>query len=235
MEQEEQQQEQQTEEKTQEWDKERQRADQAESMARKAKEEAEALSQSLAETTEKLNKLEEQQRQAQQEYQKAKDDFDVMDTLTVDPAVIKNLQRLKDKVDKLENENKNLVSKATAYEEAENKRYQESQKKQTIERILKPLDEEFGAKYRNEAMKLADDLVDTGKVKQPNDPLSAAELMRRCYKEIVAKNKPKEKETVPSDSGVGGISHSEPKKKPGTMQEVLADMRKNPSTWRGKT
>jgi hypothetical protein len=81
----------------------------------------------------------------------------------------------------------------------------EKQKAEVIERILTPLDEEFGAKYRSAAKKLADEWVDSGKCHQPTNELDGYHLMRRAYAEVVSK-KSVVKETQPTaDNGSGSI------------------------------
>lgn len=229
-----------------EWDKERQAKDQekaaehkkqleeVESKAQRAREEADALAEAQQVAQDKITKLEQQLSQTQQSIQTKKDELDAMDDDLVDKSVINNLKKMEAKSARQEQQLEELQLKAKAYEEAEQARTIKAQKAESREKILKPLDEEFGGKYRNDALKLADEMVDKGTVKQPQDVIEAMTLMRKCYKQVVENKQKKEKSSVPSDSGGGGLGHRPDQRKTGSRQDVLADMQKDKS-WKTGT
>jgi hypothetical protein len=77
---------------------------------------------------------------------------------------------------------------------------------------------------------MADELVDSGEEKKPNDILSGLRMMRKCYKAIEAKTKEEsdEKPETPTDKGKGSFTFSESDDyKEGTRDEILAEMKAN--------
>jgi len=211
--------------KDEKWDEMRQQVDQAESVARKAREEAETLSAAYTEAQAEIEKLKTANAERQRDIDVKKSELDQMDPDLVDKNVIKNLERMQQRLDKSEKRAEQLELKAKAYEEAETKRNEKVRKAETREKILKPLDTEFGAKFRNEALKMADDLVDSGKEKQPTDPIEAMILLRKCYQQVSDKKKP----SVATDSGASGVSHQPAKRKTGSLDDVFDDMLKDKS------
>jgi hypothetical protein len=99
------------------------------------------------------------------------------------------------------------------------------------EEIYADCDDEFGAQYRNAAIKLADQKVQDGEVELPRTVVQGARLMRHCYKEVSEGAKPKEdkkKSSVPTDTGLRGLSVTDIQEskefKPGSLDEVAKDM-----------
>ncbi|MHC4603391.1 MAG: hypothetical protein ACYS6W_08685 [Planctomycetota bacterium] len=221
-------------EESKKWDEHKQKLDQAESVASKAKLEAEEYAEALAEKEAQLAEMKVKLEANQQTVQTKKDQLAEMDSQYVDKSVISNIQRLEESNKKQAERIAKQEEKITKAEAAEQQRQDELAVERMKQEILKDCDKEFGSKYRNDAYKLADNLVDTGKEKQPKTQYAGYKLMRKCYKQVKdeaeAKEKAeKEKEKVPTDSGSGGISFTKTKRKSGSMQEVLADMKKDTS------
>jgi len=207
------------------WDKDRQRIDQAEADARRAREDADTAIETLAETRTELAEVKAELAKGKQVVQAEKDKLENMDPDVVPQSVINNLKRLEERNTELQKRNEALETKAQAYEEAQRTSLQEAAKNTTIERVLKECDDEFGAKFRNDAYKLADELVDSGKEKKPKDVIEAMRLMRKCYKQV-SETKPETTNDVPADSGGGSAPPAPETRKSGSRTDVLADMKK---------
>jgi chromosome segregation ATPase len=208
------------------WDEMRQQVDQAQSVATKAREEAETLSAAYTEAQAEIEKLKAANAERQQAIDDKKSELDQMDPDLVDNSVRRNIEKMEKRLEQSEKRAEKLELKARAYEEAETKRSEEARKAEVREKILTPLDAEFGAKFRNKALKLADDLVDSGKEKQPTDPIDGMILLRKCYQQVSSEKK---KPSVATDSGASGVSHQPVKRKTGTRDEVFDDMLKDKS------
>ena len=221
------------------WDEQKQKLDQAESVANKAKLETQEYAEALEESNAKLADMQAKLDANQKTVQTKKDQLAEMDSQYVDKGVVSNIHRQEEsnkkqaeKITKLEEK---IIKAETIEQERQNALAVEGMKQE----ILKDWDKEFGSKYRNEAYKLADSLVDSGKEKQPKTQYAGYKLMRKCYKQVKdeaeAKIKAEEdKKKVPTDSGSGGVSHTKTKRKSGTMKEVLADM-KTDKSWMAET
>ena len=75
------------------------------------------------------------------------------------------------------------------------------------ERILSKLDETYGAKYRNEALKLAQEAANEDG-KAPDGELDVYLLLDKKYSELKDKDKTSEKD-IPIDNGSGGVTFKE--------------------------
>lgn len=185
----------------------RQDADAAQSAYDKAQDEIDALKTKLESKQEEKSSLEK------------------MDPDYVDKTVQKNIQLLADANKELQTKITNLEQKAQSYEETASQRQADEAKTQTRERILGALDGEYGAEHRNNAVKMAQELVDTGKESQPKDVLDADRLMRKCYKKLATEKTAAKKTSTASDSGSGSVSHpSQSGIKEGSMDDVKAQM-----------
>lgn len=215
------------EDKTDEkWSQEKQRADQAEANFRKSSTEKDELVLAISDRDEKLTKLE--QRITDLAESKDIPDEDLLDPDLVDAKTIKTVSKMNRQIRDQEKAIEKLKKLADDFQEKTKKQEVKSEKEKTIERILKPLDKEFGAKFRNAARKMADDLVDGGKEKQPQDIIEAMTLMRQCYSAVVKTetDKTEEKKKVQTDSGSGSLSLDSAELKKGSRMEVLADIKK---------
>lgn len=215
--------------KKQDWDKERQRADQEKANAEKARADADQLATERDEYASLVNEQAQRVEQLEKQLEaKAKlegiKDVDNLDPALVDPAVIKAITRLKTQLESTTTELTDLRAKANQYEQIERQRENEKRVDTAKERILKPLDEEYGAKYRNEAMKLAQDFCD--KRKRPfDDGIEASQFFAKTYKEIAAREKSGSKTTkVPTDSGAESVNFSDTEIKGDTVDEIWANM-----------
>lgn len=208
-----------------EWDKQRQRADQLEANLKKVLNDNTALSGTVRNYEDRIGQLEKVIQLNKQQMTDIKEldplSADIPDLVNQNKILISELKNTKDKLSTLE--------KLASDFQKERQSQQESEKKSAIiEKILKPLDEQYGAKFRNEAKKMADDLVDSGKVKQPEDAIDAFLLLAKCYQDV--KNKVTSKEvkekSVATDSGTGNIGYIPDEKQEGTFEQVLSDMQK---------
>lgn len=223
------------EEPKQDYDKIQQQADQFKANAEKAaaeleavKEEKTAIETELAGRDEKLQEL--QTRLEEYASTKGVDDIDNLDPAYTDAKVIKVIKTLKADVEEAKGNLKEQQEKISAYEQKETERAATKQKNETIERVLGLCDDEVGPQYRNEAYKMADELVRSGEEKV-GDELDAYRLLTKCYKKL-AKEKEKSKTPgVTTDTGEGGISVDDSEVKTGTLEEVRADMEKNKGSW----
>ncbi len=214
-----------------EWDKQKQLLDQERANSKKAREESETLSAALEDAQGRLATLEQQMKDKESAVLKETQRLEDLDPALVDSKVISNFGKMKSQFEQLSSQVAAQQREIDAYKGIESERQRETGKQKTINKILAPLDEEFGAKYRNDAVKMADQLINDGTETQPQDSIEAFSLMRKCYKTLVDKDTKKAtpKKMVPADSGTGSIPFLETTKKQGTIEEVLADMRKNPS------
>jgi vacuolar-type H+-ATPase subunit I/STV1 len=203
------------------WDSERQRADQAEANFRK-------LQREQSEKEAKLDAAIKQSEALQaklDEIAKANDiDLDSMDTALVDASVLKVLKATKDRVDAANRRVSELEKVAKGYEEQKVKDQIATQQEQAKQEILADIEAEFPAKFRNEAIKMADKIcADRGY--SPSDRYEASKLLRSCYKRL-SETKPSPKPAT-TDTGTKTATAS-PKEevKPGSLREVMAQMRK---------
>lgn len=206
-----------------EWDKERQRADQAEANLRKTQarqQETELKAQQLEKTVSELtNKM------GQIESVKGLDLTDLDADKADVPDVVREYAKMRTALEEQTKEITALKQKAVQYETNAEKERQERDKEATIERITTPLDKKYGAKFRNEARKLAEDEV-SSRGYAPADPLEARDLLEKHYINLKAEAE-KTKETIPSDNGRGGSKASFGDNiTPGKIDDVMGQVRK---------
>jgi chromosome segregation ATPase len=185
------------------WDKFQQQLDQERANTRKLSQDREQLSMKLGEMSAKVETLQRAISDSKTQAQEVKD----LDPNSADiPELTKHNNWLRQQLRETQESVKKLAGLATEFQGREQQRALEDMRAKTIEKILKPLDEEFGAKYRTTAKKLADKLVDSGEEQQPADTYEASLLMRKCYKRVVDGEKvpTKEKKSPTTDSGSGG-------------------------------
>lgn len=220
--------------KQQEWDKERQKVDQLTANVTKMAEEKTAMSDQLTGLTEqnqslvdKLDSLESKLVQKQTEGDKVK-----LDSELVDPNVIKAIENIQEELSETKQQLNDSNTKITDLV-ATKKKYEDQQvtdaelERKTVskERILSSLDKRYGAKYRNEALNLAQkDVDEVGK--PPEDVLGVYLLLEPHYIELAKNDKPaKTKETVPVDDGAGGVVFDDSKPQEGTRKDLLKGVR----------
>lgn len=157
-----------------------------------------------------------------------------LDPNTTDvPDLVKNHQALVNKMAALEERYARAEQILQQQAQQELQRNQNAVLERKKERIYSKCDKRYGAQFRNEAIALADRLVEDHEVEQPTDEMEGLELMERCYEEVSKKHTPKTKEakTVPpTDTGLRGLSVTDiedsEEYKPGTLDQVAADMKK---------
>lgn len=221
---------QQIDENKQEWDKEKQRADQAEAVNRRLQNQLEEISEEHAKTQSIVDTLRSEIAEMKVKRQDVKDELAEMDESVSDPTLVRNLKGLNEKLKTTYDRLAVAEAKISQYEQIEFQK-QESVKRDGVkEEVLGFCDEEFGAKYRNEASKLADKLVDDGDELQPKNITAAIKLLARCYKQVrdeESKKTTTSKKVTSIDTGQSGVSFSfSDDIKEGSLEEVAAQMRK---------
>lgn len=206
------------------WDTERQEREQIQANYEKAAAENQAITEQLEANQLQITELEEQLKA--KEEQKT---YPELDDELVDKNVIKSITELRAQVKGLTDQNAELTKYAENHKKVEEQRAADANQERLINKMCKPLDEEFGANHRNAARKLAESLVTEGKEKKPEDAIDVMYLMRKCYT-AVSKGEKKE-ESVRTDPGGGGVIPPAGQKKPGTNMEVFEDMKRDTS-WR---
>ena len=215
-----------TEEKEDEkWSQEKQRADQAEANFRKLAKEKDELVSSISARDTKLAGLE----QKLADLAEAQDVpvEDLLDPDLVDAKTIKTVSKMAKQIRDQKKAIDNLTKLADDFQSKSKTQEAKSEKEKTIEKILTPLDKEFGAKFRNSARKMADKLVDDGKEDQPKDVIEAMTLMRQCYVTVKTEAEAKAaKKVVQTDNGSSSFSLDASIPKSGTRREIMAQMKK---------
>ena len=241
---------------TTEYTREKQAVDQERANARRAREEATAAQEAYEEAAEQLGQVQEElaalkaaneseKQKLQSQQQKLQD----MDPDLVDAKVIANIrqleQRLADQESKFQKEKSELIGqlsqlseKAQTYEQEREQAIEKQRHDQAVESVLSTVEKSLkrhgiaGAeKYRTEALKLADELVDSGQAQKPLDAFSAVDFMEDCYLQVKARYD-KGKKPVSVDTGKSGVGPVAKKtRKTGTLDEVADDMLKDQS-WR---
>ncbi|MGI6140062.1 MAG: hypothetical protein ACOYI9_13675 [Candidatus Hydrogenedentales bacterium] len=207
------------EEKSQ-WDKERQRLDQAEATLKRISQEKMQIESKLPEYESKIAELQSKL----DAFVSAKEvDADDLDPDLVDPSVIKTVKKLKDQISFQQKSHDELLQKVSAYEKSEAEKRMIEMQKRRREEVLGPLDEQFGAKYRAEAIKLAEEKINSMPM-PPKSDIETYRILEQCYRQ--AKQKDEQKQATPTDTGKGGIPLGESDIKPGSRAEVLAQIKK---------
>lgn len=234
---------------------EKQMLDQERANTRRAREELASVSEAYDEANERLGQLEQELEQLKTANEAEKHKLETqqqrledMDPELVDGKVIANIrkleQQLKDQESQFQQQKtqlltqlKELSNKATTYEQQQAATAEEQRRVKVRENVLNRVEKSLerhgigaAAKYRTEALKLADELVDSGQVKQPQDVIEAVELMEDCYLKIKAKHDKGKGKTVSVDTGKSGVTApSGTARKSGTLDEIADDMLKDKS------
>ncbi len=209
-------------EKESEWNKEKQRADQAEANLRKIQQERQAMEARLVDAQKKAETLEAKL----SEFAKANDiDLDEIDQDITDPKVVKALKVMKQQIEAANSRAAELEKVKESYEASERNKQIELQIEKSKAEIIEDIEQEFPAKFRNEALKMADEVC-AKRGHSPADRYEAHKILRNCYKELAAKSKPAEtKKTVPTDTGKGGGAIPEETLGTGSIRELAQKMK----------
>ena len=223
------------------WDKDRQALDFERANVRRAHEQIETLNQAYEQATSKITELESMLQSLKTEKQSEQDKLDDMDPDIVDEKVANNIRRLEKLIIEQRSQLGETRQEIAYYkqriaEEEAQKRNEQAKESvlSTVEDVLAENGVQGAAKYRNEASKLADELVDTGKEKQPKTVQDAIKLMTKCYLQVKASKDKSKKGSVSVDTGKAGPTTPARKStgiKPGRLADVKAQMLQNPS-WR---
>jgi hypothetical protein len=205
-----------------------------------AKGQDDALQKMTAELTEAREekqtlaaKLDELTATIKQEKERSKDALEPVDDALVDPKVIRNLEKLYEQHGRLEVQVKEQAEKISKYEAKEAEIAKAEQIKSVTEKILKPLDETYGAKYRDAAYALADKMVQKGEARAPGDALDGYLLLEKCYRQLKAKEDAASPKAPVTDSGFGGIPFNDSKITTGSRADILAEIKKHGLTKAG--
>ena len=212
---------------SQKWDKEKQRADMEHANFLKAKSQKDMLESKLGNYESRMEQLEKQIKVNQDKVEIAE-----LDPLRADvPDLVNQNQKLIQKLKQMETQFQSLQSKAQTFEEKESQRQQNEDRQKTIDKICKPLDKEYGAKYRSKAVKMAEDAVNNGDEESPLDAMDAYLMLTRYYKKVKSEDETeKKKETIPVDTGLGAFSFQGTDIKEGSLNDVIGAMRKSIGT-----
>jgi chromosome segregation ATPase len=206
-----------------EWDPERQRADQAEANLRKTQarlNENDVRSQQLEKTVSDL-KGELEQINAVKGLNLGGIDANEADV----SDVVKRQDKLVEGLEAATKEITALKQLASQYEADADKTAQKESQNKVMERIMTPLDDKYGAKYRNEAKKLAEKEVEE-RGSSPADSLECHQILEKHYIALKEADK-KEKLPASGDNGRGGSGFVPGEGLvDGTLKDVVGQIRK---------
>ena len=128
-------------------------------------------------------------------------DLDEQEYEGTDLNLVKAINALKVKQKTKDAEVAALKKKVSDYETKIRSDAAKQKSLSNYEQLLDELDEEYGAQYRNEAVKSFNELIAKGKVPKGN-VAKATRILERCYKE--AKSSKKDDSELALDTGTGG-------------------------------
>ncbi len=198
----------------------RQQAQQNDANARRERQAREENEKAATETKAQLDQTNQKLQDLEQKLEQ-QSQYHEMDKDVVDPAVAKNIEALRKEVEAQRTASNGMQAKITQYEQLEAQRAQDKQYSDAVESICKPLDEQYGEKYRSEARSLADKAVEDGTDKKPQTTLEAYLLHQKFYKELSEKTDVK---TATTDKGKG-TKVVKTELKPGKFDDVLKEMK----------
>ncbi len=219
----------------QDWDKDRQKLDQLSANVTKIASEKAELATQLTEMSQRsqdmqstVSRLEEQLSTAQVARQA---ETDSLDSDLYDDKLIKKISGFEAEI---ANTKKALIESTTQIKELQDAKSQFEQNAKTEqeatrkaerkEMILTDLDKEFGSKFRNEALKLAQEEVTQSGV-APDGEYAVHMLLRKHYTTLSATpGTTKNFSPVQVDTGDGGVVFNEGEIKDGSRSEVLAEI-----------
>ena len=203
------------------WDKERQRGDQAEANFRKTKLERDTIEAKYTDAAKRVESLEAKLTELTKVEDVKLDDID-----SYEPRVLAAIKSLQAQIKSATARADALEIAKKGFEKLENDRRLESRVNQDRQEIITDIESEFPAKFRNEAIKMANEIC----VKRgfsPDDRYEASKLLRSCYKDLSdTDKKPDKSKKVPTDSGksAGAIEDNAPKE--GSLREIAAEWKK---------
>jgi hypothetical protein len=206
------------------WDAERQRADLERANFQRAKAEKEQLATKVSAYEGRIADLEKQIKVNAKSVE-----IQELDPLRADvPDVVKQNQLLIQELKSLRKGYNELQELASDFQKTEAQRRAESDRQKNIEKICKPLDTKFGAKYRTKAVKLAEDAIADGREDTPTSELDAFFILERYYEKVKSEeDKAKPKDTpIPTDNGSKAFSFLTSDIKEGSLEDVMAQLRK---------
>ncbi len=224
------------------WDKERQKIDQlTKNVTKLANDKSEVASQIAAMTErsqamlDKVAGLEQQLSSVQTEQTKESDN---LDPDMYDEKLIKTITALKSEISNTQEQLKSSSVQVKTLLEAKdkyeaNQLAEENKQRKTAvkEEILSKLDGKYGSKYRNEALRLAQQSVDDSG-NPPEDRLGVYLLLEQQYISLAGKAPGERMTSVPVDTGEGGKIFNEGEIKEGSRKEVLNEIM---SKFKGKS
>lgn len=219
----------------QDWDKDRQRVDQLTANVTKlANDKAEVDSQ-LTEMAERAKETQETVARLSEQLANAKATQTVDESLDADLYDDKLIKKISGFEVEINNTKKLLVesnaqikelqdAKTQFEENAENER-ETARKADRKELILTDLDKEFGSKFRNEALQLAQEEVDQSG-KAPDGEYAVHMLLRKHYKQLSSTtDTTKNFSPVQVDTGDGGVAFTEGEIEEGSRDDVMTQLR----------
>jgi len=210
------------------WDKERQEIDQAEANYRKANSELTATKTELESQKNLIKTLQDKL----SGYAKANEvNIDELDEELVDPNIKRALKSMQLSLDEANSRAESLEKSRDRITQMLQNQEEESTKQKNRAEIIADIEEEFPPKYRNEAIKLANQFC-TKRGSAPADRYESAKILRRFYKQVADADKAKsstskQATSVATDTGgaSSGVVSNEPNK-PVTLKEAANQWRK---------
>jgi len=141
--------------------------------------------------------------------------------------MVSAIKGLEDRLDAEQQAKNDVQEKLNRYESDREVTQAQTAQAEVREEILSDLDDDYGAKYRTEAVKRANaHVAETNEV--PENAIAARKLMKGFYRAVKAEDESKKgKSTVQQDNNRGGLNFNEPTGKEGDINTVLADMKKS--------
>lgn len=223
---------------TEAWDRDRQALDFERANARRAREELDTITEAYEQSKNQIEQFKQEIENLKTAKQEEKDKLEDMDPDMADEKVIKNIRLINTRLDEKSRQLDDALKKIALYEqqqaEDKAKRLNEQAKEDvftTVEEFLEDMGVKGAARYRNEANKMADDMVDSGKCVQPKTFKQAVKLLRECYLQVKKQKDKGTKKTVSVDTGKSGTGVGEKKSgiKSGPIDDVYKQMLKDRS------
>ncbi len=215
------------EETKEQWDKERQQADQERATVVKKLSQSQAtLEAELAATKEGIASLTSKLDSLLNKADVKKSQIDTLDPDIHGADMVAAIQSLKAELDAERSSKAELQTWIQSQKQEQARKKADAEKEALKDEILTDLDDQFGAKYRNEAIELANaEVAETGKA--PVTQMQARKLLAKHYKALRDKDSEAEKKKTSRQDTLGGtLGIMSDDLEEGSMDDVMASMKK---------
>lgn len=225
-------------EQTDAWDKDRQKLDQLTANVTKIAGEKAELANQLTEMSQRSQDMQDTVTRLEQQLSNAQVarqvESESLDSDMYDEKLIQKISKFETEIantKKLLSESnaqiQELNAAKTKFEQDAANEREETRKAARKEEILGGLDKDYGAKFRNEALKLAQEEVNQTGV-APDGDLAVYKLLEKHYKALKESDKPgstKRFSPVQVDTGDGGVVFAEGEIEEGSRDDVMKSIR----------